>query len=1480
MANNSGDDLQIVVGGDISPLEDALSQIGPAAQAAASSITSAFSSALNPIQNVESSLDFMSRTLAENAAAAQKAADGITQLGSAATGAAPSLTQVAQGMGGGAQAASEMEVNLQQLGRGIQSAGLLFSVLSVAVEQLGQNALETAATFERWQTAFTTMTGTLSEGAAMMHTVVSAAEETGVAVGTAAESIRNLMVHGFDPEVAVQAFHTIADAAAALGGGDGMINKLTTAFDVLATRGEVSVGGLTRAMNALQVSGVQGWQILAQSAGVSVTEMVAATKAGFVNAQDAMQVILHGMNSQFGGAAEKWSHSLAGVWNTFETETKVALAAIGAAIAPSAEALLAGLTPLLKIITDLANSFAKLPEPVKDVAFAVGAATVVFGPLLVAAGQAILMLGRLSAAFTTVAVEAPLAGAAVAESETAMSAAGGASGGASLLAGTLGTLGKAAAVAAAAFVGWELGKWAYDQVPGVKAFGDALGDLIAKMFGVGSPTTDATAKLSALRQEMEAMSHEDLAARLEVYQTKARQMGLSFDELEIAVKHSDDSIKSHIETLIQAIAKAGGFNDATRASEIALNISKGAADKYTQAMKDAQAAVVAARGALEELKSRQDSSAAGQAALVVAQNKLNDAIAAANPVIKGQGKALADATVYYSDTGAALDKFSGIMKGVPQTAAAMQDAIVKGFDSSKAINSLRDLSIQLTNMGADADAELGSTERGLAGLRDMVDKVRKGTIDMVLAMDPSKIQSFVQNGVEVLKGSLNTAGESTKQLAQNIATNMNIPLASAENVIKNFVAAQKEAVTSNTGFTKTLKDVPQAAEEATKQVVGLETGIGGLYGKGMELVVNMKDVNLQLGNASKGADAAAGPIVILTGKTNDLAAAAKNAAGGLTSMQQAQALINSTWQIGADNAGRIALGVAQLDHAQADAINNAVIAKGVYDDINDRYLKGTASIQQLQVAIENWVGAERKAVDPTGKLGGSISAISAAAQKAGGDLAKSAQGIDSVGNSAAAASKKVSALGDNLSTFASEGMSGMDKATMGAQAYLTMLNDMGASLADLTNAAAAFGYTMQTGYKSFATPQDFYKGLLAIPGYSLSPSGVPEYTYSGGGGSKTPPPGYHYNDQGQLLLGAAAGSAGSSGGSSVNTSGVNQALSSVATAASGAAAALSTTTTAAQGWQQVWQSTYNEFIALGNSVAMATQQANDAVSAMNKANGVFSTLRTSGSTAASALDSVATAAAGLSDSTTTTADNIGALGLSADEIAASQTSSFNSVFNSLTKLGFDFTDASNAAKQLAFNIGATAGDFNNFGGALQAATDATKVTMGDLLRLGYSFADASNMFNQFSGGSGTGGDFQNSSGFTQAASTASDFSNILSSLLASGMNFTDAAAIAGEMAKTGSNASADFAGSGGGIFMPPIAATPGGPAVIGPYDSLQTSLTQGAFDSTNRQNQTPIHITGNTFIGVPSQQVVASLGDAIMTYMTNKMRQQSRSTVA
>jgi TP901 family phage tail tape measure protein len=146
-------------------------------------------------------------------------------------------------------------------------------------------------------------------------------------------------------------------------------------------------------------------------------------------------------------------------------------------------------------------------------------------------------------------------------------------------------LGVAAAAGAAAFAGWNIGKWAYDAIPGVKALGDSLASLILYIPGVQSlidrmgGLTKATSDLEGGTKKLEA-----LASKLGVNIT---DLSTAYKSGAISIDKYDKGLNELIRTKMGAASAAKAVTDATGKATKATTQAAKAFDTHAKATKAA-----------------------------------------------------------------------------------------------------------------------------------------------------------------------------------------------------------------------------------------------------------------------------------------------------------------------------------------------------------------------------------------------------------------------------------------------------------------------------------------------------------------------------------------------------------------------------------------------------------------------------------------------------------------------------------------------------------------------------------------------------------------------------------------------------------------------------------------------------------------------------------------------------------------------------
>lgn len=156
--------------------------------------------------------------------------------------------------------------------------------------------------------------------------------------------------------------------------------------------------------------------------------------------------------------------------------------------------------------------------------------------------------------------------------------------------GAIAALGVAAAVAAAAFAGWQLGKWAYDQIPGVKSLGDSISGLLLKIPGVEAALlklTGASAQTSTANTQLDFATNKlkeslskhgvvvsGVGQSTEQYAAKLRDAAKAFDPKAIS-----SQTKAHTSLGKQVAVSAKALSDhSTKSTESASSAKQAASD--------------------------------------------------------------------------------------------------------------------------------------------------------------------------------------------------------------------------------------------------------------------------------------------------------------------------------------------------------------------------------------------------------------------------------------------------------------------------------------------------------------------------------------------------------------------------------------------------------------------------------------------------------------------------------------------------------------------------------------------------------------------------------------------------------------------------------------------------------------------------------------------------------------------------------------
>jgi tape measure domain-containing protein len=780
-------DVNISVGGDLTSLQQALNQIPVLARQAGEAAAAALSSAA-------SSGGATSGAFADAAKATQQLSDAMNAAVGAAAQLDKELQQKPTDAGNAAQAFGELGKQLSDAGAAMVLIGGVLSGISAGLIEIGESALMAAGKMEQQRTAMENLTHSASQTDTLIKEMVTFAVNTPFEIPGVIEMGQKLVAMGTATKDVIPLLTTLGDTASGSGKGFAGLNILVNDFGKMAQLGTVHM----RELNTLAYQGVPAIQALADAFGVSTNRMRQMVEQNLVASADAMPILIKAMNDKFGGMMEAQSHTLLGMWSNFKDTITKTLIAIGDAITPAAKAIITAMQPVLDMIQRLAEGFGQLPQwaqtaivGVTVLVGAIGPLTLALGGMLYVAGQ---ILSKLPALTALLGVELP---AAFAVSGTAATGAalkmGEATAATTALSTGLSLVTKAVGIAAAAFIAWEIGKWAYDNIPGVQKLIDKLGEL-------------ATKAVEASRIKEIGMIAGALLDPIDPKQIAGvNELNEALKNLGVTVERGNKNWDQYRDAVMKAGQEAGLFSTATEKSVIAMNSTALAVEGYKRATKEANDEVERTRKALEATNALYNITVNGIKGVEAttqdvarAQEAYNKALKAAHPELKGvadgargAAKAFDEHALAAQTTGAAIEKYIKLWGTIPweawqgdvqQAAAAFRE---KGFSIDKAVASLKKMADALEGPASTSAAlkaqydEILANINVLEGLKRAIDAAASASTGWVKTMEngvevwrqstaaATGFTTTVENGITVIRGSkesLDGMGASAKSV--------------------------------------------------------------------------------------------------------------------------------------------------------------------------------------------------------------------------------------------------------------------------------------------------------------------------------------------------------------------------------------------------------------------------------------------------------------------------------------------------------------------------------------------------------------------------------------------------------------------------------------------------------------------------------------------------------------------------------------------
>lgn len=326
-----------------------------------------------------------------------KAAESINKLGKAANNAGRDFDASANRIQQSAKRARDSIGGMVSAMNGLAAAATVGAIGSVtsSIVNMGISAIKASAQMKQYEIAFSTMLGSAEKGKKMLADLQKFAAETPFDVQGVTKAAQQLLAFGFNAKEIIPTLRTLGDTAAGLSMGAEGVQRIAYALGQIKTSGTLK----TQDMNQLAMAGIEAWDILAQAAGKSVTEIQDMTEKGMIDSATAIEILTQGMNDSFGGMMAKTAEEITGLWSNVTETAATAQATIGTYLADSLDVKgvlktiakdIGGVTDALAEAQKQGKSFREALQDAIPTPFiaAIGAASAVIGTTLVAATAA------------------------------------------------------------------------------------------------------------------------------------------------------------------------------------------------------------------------------------------------------------------------------------------------------------------------------------------------------------------------------------------------------------------------------------------------------------------------------------------------------------------------------------------------------------------------------------------------------------------------------------------------------------------------------------------------------------------------------------------------------------------------------------------------------------------------------------------------------------------------------------------------------------------------------------------------------------------------------------------------------------------------------------------------------------------------------------------------------------------------------------
>src|SRR6266702_6484903 len=289
---------------------------------------------------------------------AQRAQQEIKQVGASAS---ETGSKMEGGFGG---AISSVGSTLGGFTAAINMAVGVIQGFADAAMGVGQAIISVNAPMEQASVTMETLMGSTQAAQGMMKQLWDFAANTPFEFAGVEQAGAKLKAVGFSAQDIIPDLTAIGDALSALGqASDADLKSVAVVFGQIHNTGHLMAQDMTQ----LTDRGIPAWKMLSEQMHISVAQLQQMTSKGLIPADQAISMLVKGMEAMFGGGMQKQSRTFLGLWSTLHDNIEAAMRSI---TGPAFQAAKKGLEDLGNIVSSKSfQAFADLAGKVLAPAF-------------------------------------------------------------------------------------------------------------------------------------------------------------------------------------------------------------------------------------------------------------------------------------------------------------------------------------------------------------------------------------------------------------------------------------------------------------------------------------------------------------------------------------------------------------------------------------------------------------------------------------------------------------------------------------------------------------------------------------------------------------------------------------------------------------------------------------------------------------------------------------------------------------------------------------------------------------------------------------------------------------------------------------------------------------------------------------------------------------------------------------------------------